>query len=490
MNPTQQPDHRHSKRTHLQRCAAAALLLAWPLLVWAEDSGAMPQVLRQLWALAFEIDHPIGRTVNWVIVVLFGLGVLDVLRAALLATRDWLALNRACEAVSKVGQPESAEQWLQALGLPPQGRSLVAERVRSLFKLRTNRGIDITALAQASGDQAGAPAAFARFIAGSLVVVGLVGTVFGLSLAVRDLAPLVSSIDSAKAVTVFAGYMFKTLGAMQTAFSCTLTGLICALSLSLLVFAVQLAQLALHRRLESFSNLELVPAIVPRSSDHATEEFVDHLDKAGETIQDSLDLVERVSTSLETNATQLGNAAGALREAAAASESMRESARLFQDGAARLTGGISTFTEKTEIVFGKVDASLTALKAESAQMAAAANRLADLAQNLGGLANLPQRLQGVLDSAMAQAVTSAQSRQEVLNAKHLASLEDFQRGYVDLVSGVRAEVEASLVRLLDRPQFAAPPAAPGLDTLHFGTLHADDGPRRAPAAAPRNAAGR
>jgi hypothetical protein len=423
--------------------------------------------LGRVWHLMFALENPLGRSINFLILFLFAIAVIELALAVRQIATQSHRLRAAERAFARLGDepfPTSEVACLHALELDVKGgESLLAQRVRVLFRLRLKRIVDVSILRELTGGRVGVLGGFSRFVAGSLTVLGLVGTVLGLSLAVGDLAPLIARIESARDITIFSGQMLHTLAAMETAFSCTLTGLLCAFLLSVTNFVVQRQQSDFFQRLEEFCNLDLVPAILPVAADDAAEDFssklleagakvshvVEQLDAAAQKFADGGRRIEGVTPNIDN----LGNAASQLQRT---SDRFAEAVEMISKQNAEQLG-------KWGQVSSELTATVEALRVQVSGLSAAASAMQASADALKPVARLPEDLERVLGDAMRSAIVFAQEQQEGIAKPFLDRLEEFQKSYADLVLGVQTSVSEMLHQQAARGR-------PDLDRHgHFGT---------------------
>lgn len=443
--------------------------------------------LTRVWDLISRLEDPLGRLVNQAILALFGLSLVELSFTIGGIVWNEFFLKRAKQLLtaqkSEFTIPSSLDSLLQLLGLKGPGeRSLVAQRVKNLFHLRLKGVLDVGVMKEITGVRVSLPGGFSRFVAGSLTVLGLVGTVLGLSLAVRDLAPVMSKLESVRDMTIFSGQMLKTLAGMETAFSCTLTGLICALVLSLCNFVVQRAQTGFYGRLEEFSNYELVPAIVPVPADQAAEEFARRLETAGAEISNALTLADTATQRYVHGASAMTHAASTLTEA---TQGLRTDVEETRTAAALLRGAAEQFVaasqeisrqnaqqvEQWSAVSGQLRTTVETIKGQVDQIGGAAQALRESTTALQSLRDLPLSLQKVLAEAMTGAVDSAQKRQEEVTKAYLKGVEEFfiritasqqevHKSYSDLIIGVQQSIDQSIAKMMEEIGKQAQPAPP------------------------------
>ncbi len=227
----------------------------------------------------FHSANEIGQNINLFIWLVFAVGVIQVLLIALYRTPK---LARATSALrdrlnERIGsanfaRPRSLAETANLVEDLDQGAvsdSPVAERLRSMLAVRRLGGepnqsdlSDLTLAVERSRFT------LPRYLSGILVLLGLFGTVAGLSAAVGQIRPLLSqSGDGALDLQGVIGALTGTLGGMETAFSTTLTGILTTTILTLLITLAQRHQTSVLARFEGFAATLLVPLFTPVEAD-------------------------------------------------------------------------------------------------------------------------------------------------------------------------------------------------------------------------------
>jgi len=77
-----------------------------------------------------------------------------------------------------------------------------------------------------------------KFISSILIMLGLVGTVLGLVISVKEIQPMIWGLENISDFSTVTNMMFSTLSGMETAFSTTIAGLIGTILLSFFIFCL------------------------------------------------------------------------------------------------------------------------------------------------------------------------------------------------------------------------------------------------------------
>src|SRR5206468_4273739 len=116
------------------------------------------------------------------------------------------------------------------LGIPRE--SLTGRRVERVLQLRSAGLRHPTILRELSADRIAGSGALARYIGAILTLLGLLGTVLGLSFALFNIQEAMGKVGNLSAFPELLRALGQTLLGMRTAFACTMAGLVAALLLS------------------------------------------------------------------------------------------------------------------------------------------------------------------------------------------------------------------------------------------------------------------
>jgi D-ribose pyranose/furanose isomerase RbsD len=181
---------------------------------------------------------------------------------------------------------------LQDLDLPAD--TLLGHRVTRAVQLRLAGLGSRDVLQQLTSEKLGSDGSMARQIGTSLTLLGLLGTVFGLSLALLNIGGASANITGVEDLGRLSTALAGTMDGMKTAFGCTLMGLLTALILSYLNYGLRRDQSMVLREIEEFTACDLLPAVeqVDPDSDNATRAFANVLSKiTGDLLNVSSDLL-------------------------------------------------------------------------------------------------------------------------------------------------------------------------------------------------------
>ncbi len=215
----------------------------------------------ELFQFIFSLDDATGRSIVWAICGFFAIGVINYLLQMawigwqwenLRRVRTYFTLNHGFGDVSHLlKRLDEAKVW---------PRSIIYRRIGALLQIRDSGGqIDNDALADILTGKESRRASFASHILGILIILGLVGTLWGLITALIQVRPIVTGIDDFDKLAEISKTLELTVGGMSTAFVTTLTGLLTSLVLGLVGLGFSRVQSFFLTALEEFVSTVILP---------------------------------------------------------------------------------------------------------------------------------------------------------------------------------------------------------------------------------------
>ena len=200
------------------------------------------------WEMLFAGQQPVGVAVNLLIILLFAIACIDIYRGRRRLLRERVLVKLAAAQLHKPNPDlfdsavvgHSSEAWSKHLGIPPD--TLLGHRVGRALQLRLAGLGSRDVLQQLTSEKLGSYGSLARQIGASLTLLGLLGTVFGLSLALLNIGDTSANIKGVEDLGRLSHALGGTMGGMETAFGCTLVGLLTAIVLSFLNFGLRRSQ--------------------------------------------------------------------------------------------------------------------------------------------------------------------------------------------------------------------------------------------------------
>ena len=243
---------------------------------------------------------------NGAIVAVFLFGAAYTLKALFSTLLDGRSAGRAMAVTSKTQRRELSPAQADELLLGDGWRSSVGDFLHKVHRV-TSHGDPaaslpylLDSLAARGDDQR----ALVRYLAGALILLGLIGTFYGLLLTITGVRDVIGAlaVDQATDVMTLVG-QFKErlaapLGGMGTSFSASLFGLIGALALGFLELQLFHAQNDHHAQLEALVVSDLVPLWQPVVTVTAQTEAISPRHLAA-LLQATTDRLERVAATTE-----------------------------------------------------------------------------------------------------------------------------------------------------------------------------------------------
>lgn len=222
--------------------------------------------------LIFHVQNPIGQTINYLIIGLF-------LTSLLLIVKNWTRLKKEqinLEQVKKNNEEieeaktQNINESKDALIREVSPDSIIVCRVKDLFKVRFIGRVNHDAVRDILISKEELATDYVRYVVSIFLVLGLTGTVLGLSEAIFKLRPLITGMTDFSGITQVIESLGQILSGMKTAFSTTICGLIATLILTFINFLYSQFQSAFMLELEEFSTFVLAPMLlVPEENEAA-----------------------------------------------------------------------------------------------------------------------------------------------------------------------------------------------------------------------------
>lgn len=291
----------------------------------------MSNFIRDLWDMIYGLQDPIGKSVNVFIGTLFVIGCIDVAYSLIKLSRERSLIEKAQKNLSDSpsscpSEPQS--DVLKFLGLT-EG-SLTERRIARVLKLRSKGLGQREVLQQLSAERVEGYGALARYLGVTLTLLGLLGTVFGLSLALLKIQGALEGVNNVEGLGELTRALGGTLQGMKTAFGCTLAGMMTAILLSFLNHLTRRTQSGVITSLEEFVVCDLMPKLegIDPNANEAAKAFASTMQTAGTEL-------DRVRESVAAAAGQFQAGSGIL---AGVAESMRETVQSFSTSASQIAG--------------------------------------------------------------------------------------------------------------------------------------------------------
>ena len=237
----------------------------------------MNELLQQI----FNLEDPIGRTIVYWIRIFFWVGVINYGVHLGRLGYEYICLKFVQIKVKNgldVTSPGLLNRLTKLVVIRTGIRlSAIYRRIRDLVNIKQNGGeIDHDVLGDIHAAVASRKAGLSNYILGILIILGLVGTLWGLTTAVVEVQPLLEDIDDLDQLPQISRALQETLKGMGTAFKTTLAGLVTSLGLGALGWFFSLSSSAFLTRFETVVATEIIPYF-KQTPESAIESSMDQL---------------------------------------------------------------------------------------------------------------------------------------------------------------------------------------------------------------------
>ncbi|MCK4390185.1 MAG: hypothetical protein KAV83_08115 [Desulfobacterales bacterium] len=231
----------------------------------------------------FFFGTAISCIVNGLIILLFAGGTLIVVWGRIRIWRENRALKEIRELFLEADkqQPRELLDKIENAGLSRKSFTIQAVKdIQAVKRLDGNVEIIADALKAAYIYRS----SWGRYIAGNLIILGLIGTILGLSQAVINLRGILmgmGSVVSRDAFQRIISDMLGSLGFMETAFSSTLCGFFAFLLLSFVNHVYERAKETFGEEFESFTLNILIPFFTPKKVEDSLDTIANVMKLSG-----------------------------------------------------------------------------------------------------------------------------------------------------------------------------------------------------------------
>ena len=237
----------------------------------------MNELLQQI----FNLDTSIGRTIVYWIRIFFWVGVGNYIWHLVRIGYNYFCLKFVQIKIKKgldVVSPGLLNRLAKSVVIRTGIRvSIIYRRINDLVKIKQNGGeIDHDVLGDIHAGATSRKAGLSNYILGILIILGLVGTLWGLTTAVIEVQPLLQDIDDLDQLPQISRALQETLKGMGTAFKTTLAGLVTSLGLGALGWLFSLLNSAFLTRFETVVATEIIPHF-KQTPESAIESSMDQL---------------------------------------------------------------------------------------------------------------------------------------------------------------------------------------------------------------------
>lgn len=193
-------------------------------------------------------------------------------------------------------------------------KSIIAQRIRNLYQVRYVGHLTCETFQDLLYSRELQKVAFPRYLISSFILLGLIGTVLGLSQAVTHLQPMLGKVREIKDLHLLAGAITETLAGMRNAFSATLAGLLATVFLAFVNFLYGKYANRFLAALEEFTTVELVPQFLMPTPDGAALRLASSMQESAEVLLKTADPLTSLSERFETSMQRIENFSQTLKD--------------------------------------------------------------------------------------------------------------------------------------------------------------------------------
>lgn len=202
-----------------------------------------------------------ARPEGWAVIVLIlavaAVAVQNLVRNSRRLTSEAQLLENHRYRTGKMTRSELVE-YLKTL----QKDTTVGTALHAVYGFRDAQSIDMEAIATLLNQKEASHLSFPRLAPNLLLLFGLFGTVLGLAGAVGTLSPQISESIRTTNPETLTSALSVTLSHMQTAFACTLWGILCATGISLSTRKIAAKQNEIIAEIQQFVIHEVAPKVI------------------------------------------------------------------------------------------------------------------------------------------------------------------------------------------------------------------------------------
>ena len=262
-------------------------------------------------------DQPVGVFLNLVIAAIAAVGIAQVVHTLVNDVRTTL---KDLEDLEQKGQQDHSEALL-TLAEKAKPNGLVQHRLVLLQRLQlSGEPVDTEMLSAISAETFRDAAPIARWGTSILVLLGLAGTLVGLSLAVSELSTTL--LRGGMGTQEMVDAILATLGRMEVAFSTTLAGVGGSVLVGSVLAILRHQQSRAIRKLEELSSTQWAP-LFKTTEESRMGDAVKELEATREILKEGLDQTltdvrvgfEALGNQFRNQSTELLNQVGSLRDA-------------------------------------------------------------------------------------------------------------------------------------------------------------------------------
>ena len=191
----------------------------------------------------------VGRVVNLIVIGVFSLGTMKVRSALIANAKEERQLRQFAKNMGS-----GSDDLLQGVSHD----SLIGRRYHTISSLYERNGaINQNVLAYALRNELSSRASWPKYVSSVLILLGMLGTILALALALLGASDLFKSLENARDMSII-------INSMSTALSTTLTAIVCYVLFRFFLEKLISVQRSLATGIEQVTMLHIIPKLGPR----------------------------------------------------------------------------------------------------------------------------------------------------------------------------------------------------------------------------------
>jgi hypothetical protein len=300
----------------------------------------------------FVAESASGKTITGLILALFIFSILTMVRNLIIVMREARNLKMARQIYADAEADHASTDVLVDNLLEGLGKSMIRERVYLLYRIRQLHSLATDLLQRLELSEQSSNLRFIRFSMSVMLILGLLGTVLGLSMSVGGIIPTINQGEQLVQVDDLLAALQLALAGLKTAFSTTLTGLACTFFLAGAIMINQAVDNRVMRAVEHFMTTELMPRVLISSELEARSLYVEAIEKSARHIGDAADVLNRSREGIRSIVEGL---VAATRETENRISDFFNFADTFRSSVSDLDTFVVKHAEKLESTYAKID---------------------------------------------------------------------------------------------------------------------------------------
>ncbi len=224
-------------------------------------------------------------------------------------------------------------------------RSLIRLYADSMWAQRSSANPDLAAILEMVSQKHSGKLTVVRSIPNILMLIGLMGTVIGMAHVIGTLGPIIQSAAHIESPQDLANALAPQMLKLQTAFACTLHGILASVIITFLVANSERSQTDLLADIDRFGLELLAPRIFPESEEAQLDKLNDVISESRELFKDLHNSMKDAATNMSTHVKSLGDVT---KETSETLTSMSQNVTVSSDLLSESVGQLKGFQQEVK----------------------------------------------------------------------------------------------------------------------------------------------